>query len=265
MESRLIYSSSDHYPGQTFGITNRNGYVAEEVELDNQEYFEPETESHYKKPRNPYHRDESRQNYDPWRDIYLKGNWDPKVLGHFDRQKSDRKSVNYVDYDEYEYDEEDDEDQVYMRRPHKKKNRRRKRPLKDHRHRPKPRPTGAYEYEDPDSYENSVVPKDKGSSHPEQLQQSPSLTRRVTDVLTPFSGAILTVIAVLAVPFLIAAGYWLLVVNGPTPVVKARIDDPDFDGKVSFEEENFGEENLLDHLIYFQIKNLNFFGLYQLN
>jgi hypothetical protein len=32
--------------------------------------------------------------------------------------------------------------------------------------------------------------------------------------------------AVLAVPVLLAAGYWLLVVNGPTPVVKARIDDP---------------------------------------
>ena len=36
----------------------------------------------------------------------------------------------------------------------------------------------------------------------------------------------MAVAAVLAVPILLAAGYWLLVVNGPTPVVKARIDDP---------------------------------------
>jgi hypothetical protein len=247
MESRLIYSSSDHYPSHTYGILNRKGYLTEEIDLENQEYFEPEIESHYDKPRNPYHRDEPRQNYDPWRDIYLKGNWDPKVSStNMERQKSDRKSVNYVDYDEYEYEEEEDEDQAFIRRPQKKKNRRRKRPLKEHRPRQKPRPTSAYEYEDPDSYENSIVPKDKGSSHPDQQQQSPSLTRRVTDVLTPFSGGILTVIAVLAVPFLIAAGYWLLVVNGPTPVVKARIDDPDFDGQVSFEEENFSK--------YFKLK-----------
>ena len=53
----------------------------------------------------------------------------------------------------------------------------------------------------------------------------PSLTRRVMDVFSPFSGSIAAIAAVLAVPVLLAAGYWLLVVNGPTPVVKARIDD----------------------------------------
>ena len=56
------------------------------------------------------------------------------------------------------------------------------------------------------------------------------------NVISPFSGNIVTFAAVLAVPILLAAGYWLLVVNGPTPVVKARIDDPGnrgFPGKQS--------------------------------
>ena len=63
----------------------------------------------------------------------------------------------------------------------------------------------------------------------------PSLTRRVMNVISPFSGNIVTFAAVLAVPILLAAGYWLLVVNGPTPVVKARIDDP---GNRGFPENN---------------------------
>ena len=50
------------------------------------------------------------------------------------------------------------------------------------------------------------------------------------DVFSPFSGSIAAIAAVLAVPVLLAAGYWLLVVNGPTPVVKARIDDPGIAG-----------------------------------
>jgi len=231
MESRLIYSNSENSPVRALGISNRNLYV------DNHEYFESE----FDQPS--YHEDGPRHSYDPWRDIYLKGNLDNRRFVNLERRKSDRKSTNYLEYEEYDYDdgeEDDDEDKRYVRKPSKKKNnRKRKRPMKDHRQRVKSRP---YEYEDPESYENSLLSKDKGSSHADQLQQTPTtLTRRVTDVLTPFSGGILTVIAVLAVPFLIAAGYWLLVVNGPTPVVKARIDDPDFDGKISFEEENPGK------------------------
>ena len=41
----------------------------------------------------------------------------------------------------------------------------------------------------------------------------------------PISGGIVKIAAIIAVPVLLAAGYWLFVVNGPTPVVKARIDD----------------------------------------
>ena len=33
-----------------------------------------------------------------------------------------------------------------------------------------------------------------------------------------------TVVAVLVLPFVLGGLYWLFVVNGPTPVVKARID-----------------------------------------
>lgn len=43
-----------------------------------------------------------------------------------------------------------------------------------------------------------------------------------TSIFNPFSTTIFTVIAV---PLMIAAAYWLFVVNGPTPVVKARIED----------------------------------------
>lgn len=238
MESRLIYSNTDHFPGQTFGIINRNDYGIEKIDFDNQEYFAPEVNSKSNRVIKP--QEESRQNYDPWRDIYLKGTWNPAKLNTPKIQKSDRRSTNYFDYDDYANNEDEVEDQFYLPIPQKKKSPRYER-LTDSKQRAKPRPTGAYEYEDPDSYENSIIPKDKGSSHPDQVHQTPSLTRRVTDVLSPFSGGILTVIAVLAVPFLIAAGYWLLVVNGPTPVVKARIDDPDFDGKISFEEESYGK------------------------
>ena len=40
-----------------------------------------------------------------------------------------------------------------------------------------------------------------------------------------FSIPVLTVVALVALPAILAASYWLFVVNGPTPVVKARITD----------------------------------------
>ena len=50
-----------------------------------------------------------------------------------------------------------------------------------------------------------------------------TVTRRVADAV--FSPTVLTIVGVLALPLLVAAAYWLFVVNGPTPVVKARIDE----------------------------------------
>ncbi len=53
--------------------------------------------------------------------------------------------------------------------------------------------------------------------------QQPSLTRRVANAI--FSPVGRGLFAILAIPIMLAAGYYLFVVNGPTPVVKARIED----------------------------------------
>ena len=57
-----------------------------------------------------------------------------------------------------------------------------------------------------------------------------------TSIFNPFSTTIFTVIAV---PLMIAAAYWLFVVNGPTPVVKARIEDFEDISTNSLEQEEF--------------------------
>lgn len=73
------------------------------------------------------------------------------------------------------------------------------------------------------------ISKQEASNHHHQQQgrphqllspQQPSLTRRVADaVFSPFALGVATVVGI---PLLLAAAYWLFVVNGPTPVVKAR-------------------------------------------
>ena len=50
-----------------------------------------------------------------------------------------------------------------------------------------------------------------------------TITRRVSDAV--FSPTVITVVGLLTLPLILASAYWLFVVNGPTPVVKARIDD----------------------------------------
>ena len=53
--------------------------------------------------------------------------------------------------------------------------------------------------------------------------QDQTVTRRVANaIFSPLSGTIFTIVAI---PLLIAGFYWLFVVNGPTPVVKARIEE----------------------------------------
>lgn len=71
-----------------------------------------------------------------------------------------------------------------------------------------------------------------GSGYPEEFglppfglprpQQPPSLTERISEAV--FSPLGVTITAVLILPFVLFGLYWLFVVNGPTPVVKARID-----------------------------------------
>ena len=63
-----------------------------------------------------------------------------------------------------------------------------------------------------------------------------SYRRVATSIFNPFSTTIFTVIAV---PLMIAAAYWLFVVNGPTPVVKARIEDFEDISTNSVEQEEF--------------------------
>jgi hypothetical protein len=55
--------------------------------------------SHRPADRQQADRQAVRQNYDPWKDIYLSGNFDrQRFVGH--RRKSDRKSLDYVGYDD---------------------------------------------------------------------------------------------------------------------------------------------------------------------
>lgn len=61
-----------------------------------------------------------------------------------------------------------------------------------------------------------------GSGYLGDLNQDKTITRRVADaIFNPLSSTIFTIVAI---PLVIAAVYWLFVVNGPTPVVKARIE-----------------------------------------
>merc|ERR1712080_141181 len=95
---------------------------------------------------------------------------------------------------------------------------------------------GVYDYVDPlsindifisassniadDKYDLSTYedyPNNNNNNNPSQNQ---SLTSRVANaIFNP------TIFAIIAIPLIIAAAYWLFVVNGPTPVVKARIED----------------------------------------
>ena len=53
------------------------------------------------------------------------------------------------------------------------------------------------------------------------LNQDKTITKRVADaIFNPLSSTIFTIVAI---PLVIAAVYWLFVVNGPTPVVKVKL------------------------------------------
>ena len=72
---------------------------------------------------------------------------------------------------------------------------------------------------DPQEYVSSAIAQ---NSYPvkSQQQNQPPLTRRVANAV--FSTTGLTIAALIGVPLVLAAAYWLFVVNGPTPVVRAR-------------------------------------------
>jgi len=74
-----------------------------------------------------------------------------------------------------------------------------------------------------------------------------TITRRISDAV--FSPTVLTLLGLLTLPLILAAAYWLFVVNGPTPVVKARIDQllglkPASEGSVN--EASIGFNNFVE-------------------
>merc|ERR1719340_376201 len=69
----------------------------------------------------------------------------------------------------------------------------------------------------------STYSEDHQQLYPGPGYQEQTVTRRVANaIFSPLSGTIFTIVAI---PLLIAGFYWLFVVNGPTPVVKARIEE----------------------------------------
>lgn len=100
-------------------------------------------------------------------------------------------------------------------------------------------------YGSPSSYSENRYPSLSEQFPLKQQQQQPdSITRRLANaVFNPVSS---TMFAIIAVPLIIAAIYWLFVVNGPTPVVKARIEDENMsqNGVENYENyENYEESN----------------------
>jgi hypothetical protein len=134
--------------------------------LEDEDYFEEEEGTVLQKKNlrvDPNVRNDGnvrQKNYDPWKDIYLRGNFDRQRSAGY-RKKTDRKSLDYVEYeeadekfdDEYEY-EEDEDLPSYNRRPYSSnKVHRRKRPTKIRRNQTKSG-MGYYDYEDPSKYES---------------------------------------------------------------------------------------------------------------
>lgn len=89
---------------------------------------------------------------------------------------------------------------------------------------------GVYDYVDPLTFADIYgEPADKADLLQQQqlTQQQPTLVRRVASAI--FNPTTSTIFTIVAIPVILAASYWLFVVNGPTPVVKARIEDvPDY-------------------------------------
>ena len=89
-----------------------------------------------------------------------------------------------------------------------------------------------YDFEDPSAYDTEsqdtgLAPTYYGGESTNKKQ--PSITRRIANVI--YSPVGIGVLSLIGIPFLLAAGYWLFVVNGPTPVVKAREQQDGAEGR----------------------------------
>jgi len=100
-------------------------------------------------------------------------------------------------------------------------------------------------YGSPSTHSKDHHPYQAGSGYLGDPNQDKTLTRRVADaIFNPLSSTIFTIVAI---PLVIAAVYWLFVVNGPTPVVKARIEEMPLEEEIS--EERFDWDQVNDILL----------------
>jgi len=164
-----------------------------------------------------------------WQDDYLRGSYEKRVedLEKFAQDKNFWASAV----------KEDDEDVKYIN-PRETGRRQRFRPTlgRPKRRRPIAHRRKDYEYDkeydkvDPSTFSDiygssSTPPEDvyQTGYQGDPNQDQNGLIKRVSNaIFNPLSETIFTIVAI---PLIIAAVYWLFVVNGPTPVVKARIED----------------------------------------
>lgn len=126
----------------------------------------------------------------------------------------------YIEYYEeiqpdYVYNEdEDDHNTILLRRPYQELNHPHRRPSAGGRP-PPPRRRVHHQHPHYDDY------ADSGLVDLNQAQSAtPTITRRVANAM--FSPIGVGLASVIGIPVALAAIYWLFVVNGPTPVVRAR-------------------------------------------
>jgi len=178
-----------------------------------------------------------------WQDIYLKGAYEKRVedLEKFAQDKNFWAATSVRDNEDIQFLEGSGETGRRQRfRPFGRPLRRR--PIGNRRKEPGEQESGIYDYVDPLSISNIWSSSSSTSEdvHPHKVyppgyippedrptQDQNGLTRRVANaIFNPLSETIFTIVAI---PLIIAAVYWLFVVNGPTPVVKARIEDMPLD------------------------------------
>ena len=195
--------------------------------------------NHVRSLKRDYSQVNKRRKYDPWKDIYQSGNFESEEnsnrikIDRSDRPQppqNPREDSDYYyygpadgvddDYDYYDdgeggtspveyqneayndYDESNPVPDLISERRRYQPNRRRK----------------------PYDYHTGYTEGHPQQPH-QQLEQTPTLTRRVANMV--FSPVGYGIAAVVGIPLLLAGLYWLFVVNGPTPVVRARYADDD--------------------------------------
>jgi len=210
----LIATASRHIPGQLDMKMERFGLAA---------------------PASPTRQDEREQglfssnDYDylsSWQDIYLRGAYEKRVedLEKFAQDKNFWAAANPHDED-INYLNSGETGRRQRFRPI-----RRRPPIAQRRKESNnfDKDSTIYDYVDPLTFSDvygspSTYSEDHQQLYPGPGYQEQTVTRRVANaIFSPLSGTIFTIVAI---PLLIAGFYWLFVVNGPTPVVKARIEE----------------------------------------